>query len=132
MGGRISDLAVVESSPQVFFLGTATGGLQKTKNHGTSWTPLFDDQSTSSIGDVRLHQENPNLVWVGTANRRIASRPPGATASTGPRMVATPGLVERLNVLITARVPAFHSAMDDEGVRPDPGEALEIPRRSGG
>ncbi|MDH3735302.1 MAG: hypothetical protein OEU54_17355, partial [Gemmatimonadota bacterium] len=66
MGGRISDLAVVEAKPQVFYLGTASGGLWKTENHGTSWTPLFDDQPTSSIGDVTIHQENPNLVWVGT------------------------------------------------------------------
>lgn len=66
MGGRISDLAVVESKPQVFFLATASGGLWKTENHGTSWTPLFDDQPTSSIGDVTIDQANPNLVWVGT------------------------------------------------------------------
>ncbi|MCY3698562.1 MAG: glycosyl hydrolase [Gemmatimonadetes bacterium] len=66
MGGRIADLDVVEAKPQIFYLGTASGGLWKTENHGTSWTPLFDDQPTSSIGDVTLHQANPNLVWVGT------------------------------------------------------------------
>ena len=66
MGGRIADIAVVESKPQVFYVGAGTGGVWKTENHGTSWTPLFDDQPTSSIGDVTLHQENPNLVWVGT------------------------------------------------------------------
>lgn len=66
MGGRISSLAVVESKPQVFYLGTGTGGLWKTENHGTSWTPLFDDQPTSTIGDVTIDQNNPNLVWVGT------------------------------------------------------------------
>ena len=66
MGGRIADLAVVESRPQIFYLGTATGGVWKTENHGTSWTPLFDEQSTSSIGDVTVHQANPNLIWVGT------------------------------------------------------------------
>lgn len=66
MGGRISDLAVVESKPQHFFLATASGGLWKTENHGTSWTPLFDDQPTSSIGAVAIDQSNPNLIWVGT------------------------------------------------------------------
>ena len=66
MGGRISSLAVVESKPQFFYLGTATGGLWKTENHGTSWTPLFDDQPTSTIGDVTIDQNNPNLVWVGS------------------------------------------------------------------
>ena len=62
----MADIAVVESRPQTFYLGTATGGLWRTDNHGTSWTPLFDDQPTSSIGAVTVHQANPNLVWVGT------------------------------------------------------------------
>ena len=66
MGGRIADLAVVESKPQTFYIGVATGGVWKTENHGTSWTPLFDDQETSSIGDVTVQQSNPNLIWVGT------------------------------------------------------------------
>ena len=66
MGGRIADLAVVESKPQTFYIGAASGGVWKTENHGTSWTPLFDDQPTSSIGDVTIHQPNPNLIWVGT------------------------------------------------------------------
>ena len=66
MGGRIADIAVVESKPQVFYIGTASGGVWKTENHGTTWTPVFDDQPTSSIGDVTLDQANPNLVWVGT------------------------------------------------------------------
>ena len=66
MGGRIADIAVVESKPQIFYVGTGTGGVWKTENHGTSWTPLFDDQPTSSIGAVTLDQSNPNLVWVGT------------------------------------------------------------------
>jgi photosystem II stability/assembly factor-like uncharacterized protein len=66
MGGRIADLAVVESNPAIFYVGTATGGLWKTTNHGTSWEPVFDDQPTSSIGAVTLAPSNPNVVWVGT------------------------------------------------------------------
>ena len=60
MGGRIADLAVVESRPQTFYIGVATGGVWKTENHGTSWTPLFDDQTTSPNGDVPVHPANPN------------------------------------------------------------------------
>ncbi|MFQ5742899.1 MAG: hypothetical protein ACE5HV_04840 [Acidobacteriota bacterium] len=66
MGGRVSDFAVVESNPAVFFVGTATGGVWKTVNGGTSFEPLFDDQPTSSIGDVTISQSNPNLIWVGS------------------------------------------------------------------
>ena len=85
MGGRIADLAVVESKPQVFYVGTGTGGVWKTVNHGTSWTPLFDDQPTSSIGDVTLDQSNPNLVWVGTGepqNRQSSGWGNGVYKST--------------------------------------------------
>jgi hypothetical protein len=42
---------------------------------------------------------------------------------------AVPPLVERLNALIGQRVPAFNASLDAEGVRPDPGERLEVPRR---
>ncbi|MCH8939228.1 MAG: hypothetical protein IH966_07380, partial [Gemmatimonadetes bacterium] len=66
MGGRVADLAVVESNPAIFYVGTATGGVWRTTNNGASWEPLFDDQPTSSIGDVTLSQANPNLIWVGT------------------------------------------------------------------
>ena len=66
MGGRIADIAVVESKPQIFYVGTASGGLWRTTNHGTSWEPLFDDQPTASIGDVTLAPSNSNIVWVGT------------------------------------------------------------------
>ena len=85
MGGRIADLAVVESKPQVFYIATGTGGVWKTENHGTSWTPLFDDQPVSSIGDVTLDQSNPNLVWVGTGepqNRQSSGWGNGVYKST--------------------------------------------------
>jgi photosystem II stability/assembly factor-like uncharacterized protein len=66
MGGRVSDLAVVESNPAIFYVGVATGGVWKTTNHGTTWQTVFDDQATSSVGDVTLAPSNPNVVWVGT------------------------------------------------------------------
>ncbi len=66
MGGRIADLAVVESDPSIFYVGTATGGVWKTINHGTSFEPIFDDQPTHSIGDVTVAPSNPNVVWVGS------------------------------------------------------------------
>ena len=91
MGGRIADLAVVEAKPQVFYIGTASGGVWKTVNHGTSWTPLFDDQPNGSIGDVTLHQANPNLIWVGTGEPQTDSLLHGEMASTSLLMQATLG-----------------------------------------
>ena len=66
VGGRISDLAVDESDTRVIYVGTATGGLWKSTNHGTTWSAVFTDESTASIGDVTLAPSNPNVVWVGT------------------------------------------------------------------
>lgn len=67
MGGRVDDLAVFEPNPAIFYVGTATGGLWKTTNNGTSWEVLFDDQDDAvSIGDVTIAADDANLVWVGT------------------------------------------------------------------
>src|SRR5205814_2848765 len=52
MGGRIDDFAVVENNPDIIYVGTASGGVFKTQNGGTTWEPVFDDESVSTIGDV--------------------------------------------------------------------------------
>ena len=75
MGGRIDDFAVVESNPSIVFVATASGGLWRTVNNGTTWEPLFDNEAFSSIGDVEIVQSNPDVIWVGTgeANNRQSS-----------------------------------------------------------
>ena len=79
MGGRIDDIAVVEERPWIFYVGTASGGLWKTSNAGTTWQALFDDEPTApnfSIGDVTLAPSDPEVVWVGTGepnNRQSSS-----------------------------------------------------------
>jgi len=76
MGGRIDDFAAVESNPRVIYVATASGGLWKTANNGVTWEPLFDDQVTSSIGDVTVSPSHPDIVWVGTGepnNRQSSS-----------------------------------------------------------
>lgn len=66
MSGRVTDVAVVESRPSTIYVGTGSGGVWKTVNNGTTWTPLFDKQPVSSIGDVTVAPSNPDLIWVGT------------------------------------------------------------------
>jgi photosystem II stability/assembly factor-like uncharacterized protein len=75
MGGRIDDFAVVENNPDIIYAGTASGGVFKTTNGGTTWEPLFDDQPNSTIGDVTVAPSDPSIVWVGTgeANNRQSS-----------------------------------------------------------
>lgn len=66
MGGRIVDVAVVESNPKIQYIATASGGLWKTSDGGENFTPVFDNQSTVSIGGVAVSQSHPDVVWVGT------------------------------------------------------------------
>jgi photosystem II stability/assembly factor-like uncharacterized protein len=85
MGGRIDDFAVVESNPDIIYVGTAAGGVFKTTNGGITWDPIFDDQPTSSIGDVTVAPSDPSIVWVGSGeanNRQSGSWGNGVYKST--------------------------------------------------
>lgn len=85
MGGRIDDFAVVESDPHIIYVGTASGGVWKTTNNGITWEPIFDDQSTNTIGDVTVAPSQPDTVWVGTGepnNRQSSSWGNGVYKST--------------------------------------------------
>jgi hypothetical protein len=76
MGGRIDDIEVSESDPNVIYIGYAVGGVWKSTNNGTSFEPVFDEQSAASIGDIAIHPTNPDIVYVGTGepnNRQSAS-----------------------------------------------------------
>ena len=72
MGGRITDIEGIPGNPGTVYVATGTGGLWKTTNWGIRWTPLFDEQETTSIGDIALDPQNPDVIWVGTgeANTR--------------------------------------------------------------
>jgi photosystem II stability/assembly factor-like uncharacterized protein len=85
MGGRIDDVAVVESNPSIIYLATASGGLWKTTNSGITWFPIFDNEAVSTIGDVTLAPSDPSIVWVGTGeqnNRQSSSWGNGVYKST--------------------------------------------------
>jgi len=75
MGGRIDDIAVSESDPSVIYIGYAVGGVFKSNNNGTTFTPVFETYGTASIGDIAIHPTNPDIVYVGTgeANNRQTS-----------------------------------------------------------
>ena len=64
--GRISDFAFHPQRKHEFYVATAAGGLWKTTNNTLTWTPLFDEQPSSSIGVVELDPNDPLTVWVGT------------------------------------------------------------------
>jgi len=85
MGRRMDDFAVVEDDQHIIYMATASGGIWKTTNNGVTWNPLFDDQVTSSIGDITIAPSNPDTVWVGSGeptNRQSSSWENGVYKST--------------------------------------------------
>lgn len=66
MGGRVTDIEAAERNPAVVFVGAASGGVFKSVNGGTTWSPIFTEYGTANIGDLALFQPNPDIIWVGT------------------------------------------------------------------
>jgi photosystem II stability/assembly factor-like uncharacterized protein len=64
--GRVTDFAVQPDKTQVIFVATASGGIWKTVNNGTTWSPIFDSEGSYSIGCLALDPGNYNTIWVGT------------------------------------------------------------------
>lgn len=64
--GRIADIAIHPENENIWYVAVGSGGVWKTMNSGTTWTPIFDKQSTYSIGCVTIDPNNPHTIWVGT------------------------------------------------------------------
>jgi photosystem II stability/assembly factor-like uncharacterized protein len=68
-GGRIHDVEALPGDPSTIYAATASGGLWKSTNLGTTWAPLFDDQPVSTFGDLAISPSNPQVVWAGTGEQ---------------------------------------------------------------
>jgi photosystem II stability/assembly factor-like uncharacterized protein len=64
--GRVVGFAVDPNNSARYFVASASGGVWKTINNGTTWTPAFDKEGSYSIGAIVLDPKNPLTVWVGT------------------------------------------------------------------
>src|SRR3989441_891644 len=65
-GGRTRAVAGVPSQPNVFYIAQVNGGVWKTDDYGRTWTPIFDDQPTGSIGCIAVAASDPNIVYIGS------------------------------------------------------------------
>ncbi len=66
MSGRIADIAIDPANQSTWYVGVGSGGVWKTRNRGTTWEPMFDDEESYSIGCITIDPNTPNTVWVGT------------------------------------------------------------------
>ena len=112
MGGRIDDVEVASSNHSIIYIGFATGGAFKSVNNGTTFEPIFDNYTTSSIGDIAIHPRNADVVYIGTGeanNRQSSSFGDGIYKSTdGGKTFAHVGLRETqtiARILIDPRNP---------------------------
>ncbi len=65
-GGRIEAVAVPPGNHGTIYVGPGSGNIWKTTNNGLTWQPIFENESTFTIGDIAISQSNPDILWVGT------------------------------------------------------------------
>jgi photosystem II stability/assembly factor-like uncharacterized protein len=64
--GRVASVSGVPGDPKTWYLGSASGGVWKSTDGGTTFLPIFDDQPVAAIGSIAVASTDPNIVWVGT------------------------------------------------------------------
>lgn len=66
VGGRITDVEILKSSPNTYYAGAASGGVFKSENSGSTWQPVFDSELALSIGDIAIAPADEEIIYVGT------------------------------------------------------------------
>jgi photosystem II stability/assembly factor-like uncharacterized protein len=66
MSGRISDIVIHPENENIWYVTVGSGNIWKTENAGTTWTPVFDDQGSYSIGCIAMDPSSSDILWVGT------------------------------------------------------------------
>src|SRR5215471_13429320 len=65
-GGRITSVVGLVGNPNVYYAGAAAGGVWKTTDGGGTWSDIFKQEATGSIGAIAVAPSNPSVIWVGT------------------------------------------------------------------
>ncbi len=131
MSGRIADIAIQPDDRATWYVAVGSGGVWKTVNAGTTWTPLFDEESVYSIGCVTIDPSNPHVVWVGTGED-VGGRHVGF----GRRRLPQPGRRGSLGEPRAQGLPAHHEDHRPPGGLRRPlggvaGAAVDEGRRAG-
>jgi len=71
MSGRVTDVDVPKGRKYTIYAASASGGVWKTVNEGTTWEPIFEEALSTSIGDIAIAPSNPDILWVGTGEANI-------------------------------------------------------------
>ncbi|MEL6254090.1 MAG: glycosyl hydrolase [Bacteroidota bacterium] len=66
IGGRITDLELTAGTPQRLYAAAASGGIFLSTDMGATWNPIFDGESSLSIGDMAIAPSNDSIMYVGT------------------------------------------------------------------
>jgi photosystem II stability/assembly factor-like uncharacterized protein len=72
VSGRVTALAIDPGNVNTVYLGAAQGGVWKTTNGGTNWTPLTDTQASTAIGSIVLDPSNSSTIYVGTGEENFS------------------------------------------------------------
>src|SRR5215469_9396910 len=70
-GGRITAVVGVPGHPEIYYAGTAAGGVFKSEDAATTWRPISAQIPVPSVGAMAIAPSNPNLVWVGTGEANL-------------------------------------------------------------
>jgi photosystem II stability/assembly factor-like uncharacterized protein len=71
MSGRVSDIQALDDNFCYVLVASASGGVWKSANAGTTWEPIFDEYGSASIGALAIYQKNPDIIWVGTGEANV-------------------------------------------------------------
>lgn len=66
VSGRVISIAVHPTNPNIVYVGTAQGGLYRSTDGGTNWTPIMDSADSLAIGAIAIAPSQPETVYVGT------------------------------------------------------------------
>ncbi|MCP4725809.1 MAG: hypothetical protein GY863_12270 [bacterium] len=71
MSGRVTDIQALDDDYRHVLVASASGGVWKSVNAGTTWEPIFDTYGAASIGAIAVYQKNPDIIWVGTGEANV-------------------------------------------------------------